>query len=68
MRTPAPPSLEASSRPVARMMLATERCVISVATKVGQTALARTRVPATSAAAARMSPTAACLDAVYAAV
>ena len=34
----------------------------------GQTAFAVTPVPATSAATARMSPTAACFDAVYAAV
>ena len=37
---------------------------MSVRTKAGQTALAVTPVPATSAATARMSPTAACFDAV----
>ena len=41
---------------------------MSVRTNAGQTALAVTPVPATSAATARMSPTAACLEAVYAAV
>lgn len=41
-----------------------DRDVSSVSTNDGQTALARTPVPATSAAIARVSPTAACLEAV----
>ena len=41
---------------------------MSVRTNAGQTAFAVTPVPATSAATARMRPTAACLEAVYAAV
>jgi len=49
-------------------MWAIERSVISVRTKVGQTALTRTPVPASSAATARVSPMTACLDAVYALV
>jgi hypothetical protein len=42
----------------------TERRVMSLRTNVGQTALEVTPVPATSAATARISPTAACFDAV----
>jgi hypothetical protein len=45
-------------------MRATERRVMSVLTKAGQTAFAVTPVPATSAATARMRPTAACFEAV----
>ena len=37
---------------------------MSVRTKVGQTALTRTPVPASSAATARVRPTTACLEAV----
>ena len=50
------------------MRRASERSVMGVRTKVGQTAFAVTPVPSTSAATARMSPSAACLEAVYAAV
>ena len=49
-------------------IFATERSVSGVSTNPGQTALAVTPLPASSAAATRISPTAACLDAVYAAV
>ncbi len=57
-----------SSRSVAAAIRSTARRIMSVRTKAGQTAFAVTPVPVTSAATARISPTAACFAAVYAAV
>src|SRR5262249_12709422 len=54
-----------SSLPVASTMRAIARSVSSVRTNVGHTPFAGTPVPASSAATARMRPTAACFEAVY---
>ena len=61
-------SPSASLRPVASTIRAIARSVMSLRTNVGQTALTRTPLPASSLATARVSPTAACLEAVYAQV
>lgn len=60
--------LSSTLRSVRSTIRAIVRSVIGVRTYVGQTAFAVTPVPATSAAMERISPTAACVDAVYAAV
>ena len=58
--SPAPRPVRASMATIR----STDAVVMSVRTYAGQTALAVTPVPATSAATARMSPTTACLEAV----
>jgi hypothetical protein len=53
-------------RPVLAAMVRAPFQTMSVAANPGQIAFTVTPVPATSAASARVSPTTACLDAVYA--